>query len=241
MQKELVLDFEDYKDKGLYLIFPDSTKLTLTRAAIERSVDLFWKDPNKIPSSIKEAAGFQKCDFCPLKDQPDMCHALRPTMPFLDIVDKYVSYSEVIAVFKREADMVHVAQTTMQDALKFVSILSLVYYCETGKKYWTYFYGINPLMDAQEIATRFYLNVFMLHDGDRQSIDRLLTAFRDEITLASQNQAVRLNMVCKNDAFGNAFANTQVTSLILSMNMEEALKASFAEFEKRRQPQIPSY
>jgi hypothetical protein len=234
MRQELSLNFDDYNEKGMYLIFPDASRLILTRVNIERTVDVFWKDGNKIPPHVKKAAEFQKCDFCPLKERDDLCHAIRPTMPFLGIVDKYCSYDEVIAVFKREDELLHVARTTMQKALEFVSILSLVYFCETGKRYWKYFYGINPLMDIQEITGRFYLNLFFLHNGDKAAIDSVISKFKDEITVTSRNQAARMRMVCKNDAFLNAFVNTQAASLILSMNMEEALKDSFGKFEQRR-------
>jgi len=234
MKKEVQINFKDFEAKGLYLIFPDGGRLELTRASIEQSVDVFWRDPARIPEHVKKASEFQKCAICPLREQQGMCHAIRPTMPFLDIVDRYVSYDEVIAVFKREQDLLHVSATTMQKALEFVSILSLIYFCETGKAYWKYFYGINPLMDLQEIACRFYLNLFFLHTGDQEEINRVISKFKDEITITSQNQAARLNMVCKNDAFLNAFANTQITSLILSMDMEEVLKKSFDKFEQAR-------
>ncbi|MDD2703261.1 MAG: hypothetical protein PHC33_04585 [Candidatus Omnitrophica bacterium] len=234
MKKEIQINFDDFEEKGLYLIFPDGGKLGLTRVNIEQTVDVFWRDPARIPEHVKKAAEFRKCSICPLREQQGMCYAIRPTMPFLDIVDKYVSCDEVTAVFKREKDILHVSATTMQKALEFVSILSLVYFCETGKIYWKYFYGINPLMDLHEIASRFYLNLFFLHKGEKDKVDGIISKFKDDITVTSQNQSARLNMVCKNDAFLNAFTNTQITGLFLSMDMEDVLKKSFDKFEQAR-------
>jgi hypothetical protein len=29
-------------------------------------------------------------------------------------------------------------------------MLSLMHYCEVGKKYWKYFYGVHPLMETED-------------------------------------------------------------------------------------------
>jgi hypothetical protein len=89
-------------------------------------------------------------------------------------------------------------------------------------------------MDLHEVASRFYLNLFFLHKGDKDKVDGIISKFKDDITVTSQNQSARLNMVCKNDAFLNAFANTQITGLFLSMDMEDVLKKSFDKFEQAR-------
>ena len=78
---------------------------------------------------MRKAIDFQKCYFCPHKNQEDICDSIRPMLPFLDVVDQYMSYDKVIAVYKGNEDrLVHVKETTMQDALKYVSILSLLRY-----------------------------------------------------------------------------------------------------------------
>jgi len=152
-------------------------------------------------------------------------------LPFLDIVDQYVSYDKIIAVYKGKEDkLVHVRATTMQDALKYVSILSLLRYNLVLQKYWRYYYGIIPIMSGREVATRVYLNMYWLHKGNLEEIKGIIKKFGEELKVSSTNQVKRLNLVCKNDAFLNAFVNTQLVTQFL-INMEDILMKSFNEFE----------
>ena len=224
----------DYEQKGLYLIFPDSTRLVLTRENIERVTEEYWKNPSKIPLQIKKTSDFKLCPICPFKGE-GLCFAIRPILPFLEAVDKYVSYDEVTAVYKGDEKQVyHISDTTMQDALKYVSILSLTRYCQTGRKYWRYFFGVIPLMGAQGMAVRLYLNIYWLHKGKIKEIKNFISKFDEEMKTTSENQVKRLNLICKNDAFMNAFIATQITTEFLSMGIGKILEASFDNFEKSR-------
>jgi len=134
------LRLSDFEKEGLYLLFPDSTKLELTKENIEKVTDRYWQDLTKIPEDKRKAIKFQKCYFCPHKNNEDICDSIRPMLPFLDIVDRYVSYDKVMAVYKgTEEKLVHIRATTMQDALKYVSILSLLRYNLVLQKYWKYY------------------------------------------------------------------------------------------------------
>jgi hypothetical protein len=125
----LNLRLSDFEKEGLYLLFPDSTRLELTKENIEKVTNRYWQDLTKIPEDKRKAVEFQRCHFCPHKDKEDICDAIRPVFPFLDIVDQYVSYDKVIAIYKgSEGKSAHISATTMQDALKYVSILSLMRY-----------------------------------------------------------------------------------------------------------------
>jgi hypothetical protein len=153
-------------------------------------------------------------------------------LPFLDIVDQYVSYDEVIAVYKgNEDDLVHVRATTMQNALRYVSILSLLRYNLVLQKYWKYYYGIIPIMGGREVATRVYLNMYWFHKGNLEEMKAIIRTFGEELRVSSTNQVKRLNLVCKNDAFVNAFVNTQLVAQFL-VNIEDILTKSFSDFEK---------
>jgi hypothetical protein len=227
----LDLKLSDFEKEGLYLLFPDSTKLELTKENIEQVTDRYWQDLAKIPEDKRKAIDFQKCYFCPHKNEEDICDSIRPMLPFLDIVDKYVSYDRVIAVYKGNEDkLVHVRATSMQDALKYVSILSLLRYNLVLQKYWKYYYGIIPIMGGREVATRVYLNMYWLHKGNLEEIKGLIKRFGEELRVSSTNQVKRLNLVCKNDAFVNAFVNTQLVTQIL-VNIESILTKSFNDFE----------
>jgi hypothetical protein len=48
----------------------------------------------------------------------------------------------------------------------------------------------------------------------------------------SQNQVKRLCLICKNDAFNNAFVNAHVATALLSLSMDRQLQAAFEEFER---------
>jgi len=238
--EDRILNFRlrDFEKEGLYLLFPDSTRLELTKENIEHVTDRYWQDLTKIPEEMRKAVNFQKCYFCPHKNQEDICDSIRPMLPFLDIVDQYMSYDEVIAVYKGNEDkLLHVKATTMQDALKYVSILSLLRYNLVLQKYWKYYYGIIPIMGGREVAARVYLNMYWFHRGDLEEIKKIIKRFGEELLVSSTNQVKRLNLVCKNDAFVNAFVNTQLVTQFL-VNIEDILTKSFNDFESSFQIRI---
>jgi len=238
MEDKLDLKLSDFEKEGLYLLFPDSTRLELTKENIERVADRYWQDPTKIPEDKRKAIEFQKCYFCPHKNKEDICDSIRPILPFLDIVDRYVSYDKITAVYKgSEERLVHIRATTMQDALKYVSILSLLRYNLVLQKYWKYYYGIIPIMGGREVATRVYLNMYWLHKGNLEEMKEMLRRFGEELRVSSTNQVKRLNLVCKNDAFVNAFVNTQLVTQFL-INMEDILTKSFNDFERSFQVRL---
>jgi len=59
----------------------------------------------------------------------------------------------------------------------------------------------------------------------------MIKRFGEELKVSSTNQVRRLNLVCKNDAFLNAFVNTQLVTQFL-INIEDILTKSFNEFER---------
>jgi len=225
----------DFEKEGLYLLFPDSTKLDLTRDNIQKVTESYWQDPAKIPEGARKALEFQKCYFCPHRDKEDICDSIRPVLPLLDMVDKYVSYDEVIAVYKsNEGKLLHVRESTMQDALKYVSMLSLLRYNLVLQKYWKYYFGVIPIMSGKEVAMRVYLNMYWLHQGNLEEVGKIIKRFKEELKISSANQVNRLNLVCRNDAFMNAFVNTQLATQFLTY-MEDILTKSFNEFERSSQ------
>ena len=233
--KTVALRLPDYEDTGLYLILKDLRTLSLTQKNIEAITAAYWTDPEKIPQRIKDAAEFQRCTFCPMREKGGFCDALRPVLPLLEVVDDYASFQEVTAVYKgTNAKLYHIADTTMQQALRYVSTLSITGYCQVGRKYLKYFSGILPIMSAVEIANRLYLNLYWIHGGDKKRVDEVIAEFNETITHATQNQAARLRLICKNDAFVNAFALTQIISEVLYTYKDTKLKESVRSFEADR-------
>ena len=91
---------------------------------------------------------------------------------------------------------------------------------------------MNPLMQGREIASRLYLNLMFLHNCNMDEINKVISEFKEEIRITSKNQVARMKLVCQNDAFSNAFINTQIITEILSMNLDKALEAAFKNFEE---------
>jgi hypothetical protein len=125
----------------------------------------------------------------------------------------------------------------MQDALKYVSTLSLLRYNLVLQKYCKYYYGIIPIMSGREVATRVYLNMYWVHKGNLVEINEVIKRFGEELKVSSTNQVRRLNLVCKNDAFLNAFVNTQLVAQIL-IHIEGILTKSFDDFERSFQSRL---
>ena len=219
------LQFSNYRQEGLYLHFEDSSRLVLTKEVIEQTAEKFWQDPTKIPPDIKEADEFQKCSICPGRRQTGLCSALRPVLPFLEHVDKYASFDKVTAVYRvKGQEVLNVAATTMQIALSYVALLSLMHYCLNGREYWRYYFGVVPLSGAETVVARVYLNIYWLHKGNKEEIDKVISQFQEELMLTTTNQVKRLSLICKNDAFINAFVNAQMTTKFLSMDIDSILK-----------------
>ena len=228
------LSLNDFNEDGLYLIFPDSSRVVLSKEKIEQFASQFLEDPAKVPASCKKAVDFQNCVICPKRGTGEFCDALRPTLPFLEMIDRYVSFDKVTVVFKeKNSGLLHVRNTDMQKALQFLSMLSLIHYCEVGHSYAKYFLGVMPLMEIEEVAERIYLNIYWHCRGDVPKMKEIIGKFSQEIRHTSQCQIRRLGTICKNDAFINAFVLTQLVADLVSMMNDDDLTKSFNDFEKK--------
>ena len=224
---------KDYEQPGLYLTLKDSTRLVLTRENIEKVTMEYWTNLDKIPPNVRQAVEFQRCGFCPLKGTENFCDALRPILPLLDVVDNYNSFDEVTAIYKGdEKGLCHISYTTMQRALRYVSNLSLMEYCRVGRRYGRYFFGIIPILGTEHVADRLYLNMYWIHEGNKEALDRLISKMSEEITITTQNQMRRLRLICKNDAFLNALVLTHLITDVLLENKDMRLRDLLETFEK---------
>ncbi len=201
---------DDFRENGLYLLFPDGRRITLTRERIESFAHLFEANLEQIPPAIRTAVAFQACPVCPERENSRFCHALPATLAYFEDLQGFKSFDQVAAVYKGPGQgLVFVPETTLQEALQFVVILSLLYYCELGKRYWRYLLGIHPLMGPEEMITRIHLNVFWDCKGDQRKVNEVLRLFSDEITCTCRCQVNRLRLICKDETLVNAFVNTQ--------------------------------
>jgi len=210
------VDFALCLDSGLYLLWPDGKRMELTRAYIDTCTQRMLADPDRIPLSVRAAAAYRPCDICPERDRAVICHAIMPVLPFLAEVDRYMSYDKVTAVYREDgSDILNVVETSMQDALKFICILSVTQCCEVGHKYQRYFAGVNPLMQPDEMADAVYRNIFLDEDGDRERVAVTIVRMREELLHTTRCQMARVQLVCQHDAFLNAYVSTYVVIQIL--------------------------
>ncbi|HSP06390.1 MAG TPA: hypothetical protein VLR94_04395 [Acidobacteriota bacterium] len=228
------LNFRDFDKDGLYLLLDGETRYLLDKGSVLEFAERFLEDPERVPVEIKKSVDFEKCEVCPKRDEPGYCHAIMPALPLVDLSERYLSFDKVTVVartqlFDQQEPVFQVAVTSMQNALKYVSVLSLMYYCEVGRKYWKYFSWILPLSSVKEIAARFYLNVYWMNGGDRNEVDRIIREFHDEIRITSQCQIKRLKLICKSDSFLNAYVLAQVISELLDVVGEDLLERESAE------------
>lgn len=210
------IDSASFAEPGIYLLWPDGNRLALTRRFIESWTETMLNDPLRIPQEVRAATTYKPCDICPERDKATICHAIMPPLPFTGDIDRYMSYDSVTAIYRDEADnVINVVETTMQEALKFIAILSLTQYCEVGKKYGMYFLGVNPLMPPPDIAAAVYRHIFLAAGGDMAQVSKIIQTMRDEILLVTRCQMERLRLICANDAFLNAFVSTyNITELL---------------------------
>ncbi len=228
------LDLDDFRVPGLYLLFPDGHRLTLTHDAIQTLTDSYLSDPARIPPRVRQAVQYRPCAICPHQDAK-ICHAIPTVFPLLEQVDRFLSFDRITAAYREERNdqtdeegMLHIVRTTMQRALQHVSILSLIHYCEVGRTYIKYFAGVIPFMDPPTMAERVYQNVYWDLHGDEQAVERLLATMRSEIDLTVHCQIERLHLICRHDAFINAFVNMHIATQFLAPDLLPELRARFA-------------
>ncbi len=220
-------------EPGLHLEFPDGERLALTPDHIQERALALLADPAKIPLDVQEAEAFQLCTICPQRGTGDTCHAIRPVLAVWEVFDRYASYDPVKAIYCSHADGTVVsAETTVQRALQYVSVLCVMYDCEVGKKYWKYFYGVHPLMATEGLVVRIYLNMFWACGGDKARTQNLIEQFHREITITTKCQMDRIRLFCKNDSLVNALILTELASLFLTMNVEQLAQEHIEKFEQ---------
>lgn len=215
----------DFCEPGLYLIWPDGKRLDLTRKAIEAKARAMLDDPGQIPARVRAAVDYQACDICPEREKAEICHAIMVTLPFMDEIDRYMSYDSVTAVFRDEgSEVLCVVETTMQDALQYVTILGLTTYCEVGRKYAAYFDGIDPLMTPAQVAAAVFRSIYVDAGGEIDKVVGVVTAMKDEILHTADCQAKRLRLISQGDAFLNAFVETHTTTQMLFVELRKHLQ-----------------
>ncbi len=229
----LNLKLEDFKNEGLYLIFEDSTIIDLSKENIDKITEEYWKKSQIIFPSLEKKDAFVKDPICSIRKSGNFCDAIRPMIAFLGQLDKYSSYDKVTAVYKGKQENAHtISYCTMQQALKYVSILCSLYYCQVGRTYWKYYWGINPLMDGRAIAERAYLNIYFLNDGEKSVIESTIKRFKEEMRITNNFILNKIRLIVKNDSMINAIVSALIVTDFLEMNIDRGLKEAVSDPNK---------
>ena len=205
-----------FPEPGLYLVFPNGERVDLTRRQIEEITGTYLSDQNLIPASVKAAADYAPCAICPERDRAKICHAIMPVLSFVQRFESYLSFDSVVAIYREnEHSLLVVCETSMQNALQFITILSLTTYCEVGRSFARYFDGVNPLMPFDRIADQVFGNMYLHLRGDLAALHREAKLMQEQTHCITSCQVNRLRLICKSDVLPNAFVNTH--SLVLKI------------------------
>lgn len=223
-------DIGMHKQEGMYLYTVDGMLLNLSKERVLRLTQEYWNDPAKLPLHIRQNAAFKACPVCPFKDGDVFCSTLKPLLPFLEDMERFNSYDKVTAIYVKKEGLAYVKETTMQDALQYVTNMSVFEYCEGAKQYHKYFRGIEPFMDVNESRSRLFLNIYWLCNGDRVKARQAIDEMRQVITIISKNAVARLNIMCKSDAFSNAYVKAHnVVAVLPIIDIDVTLAKYFTE------------
>lgn len=223
-------DINKHKQEGMYLYSVDGALLDLSKERVLRLTQEYWHDPAKLPLHMRQDDAFKACSVCPFKDQDVFCSTLKPLLPFLEDMERFKSYDKVTAIYVKKEGLASVKETTMQDALQYVTNMSIFEYCEGAKQYRRYFKGIEPFMEVNESRSRLFLNIYWLSNGDRGKARSAMEEMRQVITVISKNAVARLNVMCKSDAFSNAYVKAHsLVSILPIIDIDVTLAQYFTE------------
>ena len=136
-----------------------------------------------------------------------------------------MSYDQVTAIYRDpDTNILMVHETSMQEALQYISILSLLHDCEVGRQYYQFFHGVNPLMPQIEIATAVFRNMYIACEGDLQQLSETLHKMQEELLQTTQCQVKRLRLISQRDAFLNAFIATHSTTELMLIEIRDRLQ-----------------
>ena len=204
------INLDKFVQAGLYLFFSNEHSLSILEDDIDQLAELFWNDKEKISPEIKMASELEICQHCPEYGKAEICKALKPLLPYIDDIDKFISCDSVLAIYSNgKQKTISISHTSMQEALYYLTTLSLVSYCEMGELYKNYFFGIEPFMSPDLIAKHIYRNIYFDCHGSKENIKKTIDIFNNDITSSTECLIKRLRLICKNDALINAFVNTK--------------------------------
>lgn len=223
-----------YKEAGLTIFFDDGQVVDLTYRAVNAAAERLEHDQDAIPADRRSAAEFLPCKVCPARHTAAMCHALPAILPFLDELNPHKSYKHVYALYVEKGDeqnspVLHASSTSLQRALHFVAMQSVLSFCEIGRLYRRFFSGVIPFSSSETIAERIYANVMLDNNGRLEEVEKTLQSMRADLTVTMQCQIKRVYLVTRSDAFANAFVNLHLALQLLAPDSLGHLREVFSK------------
>ena len=212
-----------------HLFFNDFTHLILDKKSIREMADFYWNNKNKISSEIKNALEFRPCKICDSYGKTVMCKAIQPVLPVLEIVDRFMSYEEVFVFYRDRNGLNYSTKISLQHALYFVAFISLFDFCSVLKKYKKYFKQVLPFMSDTEIVYKIFLNISYLNNCENEEINEVIKNLKTDVQITTGNQLKRLRLLCKKDAFLNAYFETMIIFQRLTFNIKEKVEKLFTD------------
>lgn len=234
---EQIRDFmESHRDAGLSLLFDDGHEVDLTYSTVHVAAKKLEQDFEAIPADRRAAAEFSPCRVCPARETMIMCHALPAILPFLDALNPYRSHQPLTVVYverdtKDGNGMLHMRRTTLQRALQYIAIESVLGYCEVGRLYFKYFSGIIPFSSAEAIAERIYANIMLAENGNLTAVAAIIDSMREHLAVTIECQIKRVRLVSQSDVFVNAFINLHMALELLRPEERSSVREALANRE----------
>lgn len=234
--EEIRTFLESHHDAGLSLLFDDGHEVNLTYDTVRVAAKRLEQDLEAIPPDRRAAAEFSPCRVCPARETAIMCHALPAILPFLDALNPYQSYQPLTVVYVgRDTEdgngVLHMRRTTLQRALQYIAMESVLGYCELGRLYFKYFSGIIPFSSAEAIAERIYANIMLAENGNLAAVSAIIDSMRENLGVTMQCQIKRVRLVSQSDVFVNAFINLHTALELLRPEERSSVRETLAKRE----------
>lgn len=223
-----------YQEPGLTLLFDDGQVVDLSFRAVNSAAERLEHDLSAISAEQRAAVKFNVCKVCPARHTAAMCHALPAILPFLDELNPHKSYKHVYAMYvesgvEKEEPVIHLSRTSLQRALHFVAMQSVLSFCEIGRLYRKYFSGIVPFSSPKTIAERIYANVMLEKNGSQDEVHKTLQAMCNDLSVTMECQIKRVRLVSRSDAFANAFVNLHLALYLLKQENLDRVREEFSK------------
>jgi hypothetical protein len=226
----MTIDVAVYPEEGMYLHCHDGTFFDFSVTNIARLATALWNDPSRLSPEIKHDELFKTCAVCPFRGQDVLCSAIKPLLPFLENVERFKSFDRVTIVYRNPQGVVSSQCVDMQTALQYLTDMSVFQYCEDMKGYKAYFLGVTPMRSTQDNVQTLLLNVFWKTKGNRQAAKQVMVELENAINIVTRNCFHRVHLMCRSDAFKNAYVKTHIIAELISFFSEKFLEGEEVVF-----------